>query len=122
MRSDILIGDKTVALVSNGATVLYYRNIFSEDFLKFFSDLNEGKISESDAIEPLTKLTYVMHLQALATDGDKTARSTLRSGGKSDGYLEWLEEFNPLDIPLASQEILTVYTGNLEELESPKKE
>ena len=121
MRKDVKIGDRTVPFLSNGATVIYYRNIFKEDFLKVFNEIQEGNVSNAETVEPITRLAFTMNIQARAEDGDKDAKTLLRSGGSEDAYVEWLEGFNPLDIPINAEDILTVYTGNLDELESPKK-
>lgn len=121
MRKDIQVGDKTVGFLSNGATVIYYRNIFGQDFLKVFNQISDGTLQEDEALQPVINLAYVMNLQALASDGDKDAKKILRSGLNEDTFIEWLEGFNPLDIPMKGEDILEVYTGNLDEVEKPKK-
>lgn len=122
MKGNININGQEHPFASNGATPVYYRIIFKEDFLKVFQDIQEGKVTETEAIDCLTKLAYVMNLQAKALEGDKASRSTLRTGGKEYGFIEWLEGFEALDIPLIAPDLFNLYQGEAVQIEEPKKE
>lgn len=122
MKGYIDINGQEVAFLSNGATPVYYRMIFKEDFLTIFQKIELGEVSETEAVDTLTRLAYVMFLQAKASEGDKESRSTLKSGGTEGAFIKWLEGFEALDFPLAVADIFALYQGESLTIEEPKKE
>lgn len=115
MYKEIKIGNITVPLLANGATPLRYKLIFGKDLMSEFQGASENA---ARAMDSLPELTFIMAKAAEAKEG-KVDMNLLNQ----QMYLEWLEQFGPMDIPMASDEIVNLYTGNMETMsESKKKE
>lgn len=106
MYREVQIGDKSVALLANGATPIRYKQIFSKDIIAEFADA-EKEVN----IEFVAPLTYVMA---------KQAAGEIATASRDDFY-EWLESFEAMDITMAAKEILEVYTKNLKGSSVSKK-
>ena len=101
MYGIIKIGEKEIPMLATAATPIKYRQVFQKNLLPYFM----GKASDEDAAEMVGELAYVM-----AADADKQDTMKL----SMDGYLAWLEGFDPLafvDGAVVS-EILALYQGN----------
>ena len=108
MRKELTIGGNNVSFVANAATPLYYKMFFRKDLLKQFSD-GDGVAVAGDNIP---ELAFIMAKQA-----DKADMMHL----KYEYYIEWLERFNPLDLVLNGEAILSVYFADMETSVEPKK-
>ncbi|MBR2413237.1 MAG: hypothetical protein IKK40_08820 [Bacteroidales bacterium] len=108
MRKEIEIGGNNYEFVANAATPIYYKQFFNKDLLASLTS-GEGLQIASDA---LPELAFIMAKQA-----DKADMMNL----KYKHYIEWLERFDALDIPLHAEEIISVYYNNVETSVEPKK-
>lgn len=113
MYREIKIGDKKVSMLANGATPIRYRMVFGKDVITEFqnADTDSGKAASS-----VTELAFIMNKAAEAQE-NKASLSTLNM----DTFVEWLEQFEPLDITLAAEEIVGLYMGNGKGLSEAKK-
>ena len=113
MYREIKIGDKKVPMLANGATPIRYRMVFGKDVITEFqnADTDSGKAASS-----VTELAFIMNKAAEAQE-NKASLSTLNM----DTFVEWLEQFEPLDITLAAEEIVGLYMGNGKGLSEAKK-
>lgn len=113
MYKEIKIGGITVPMLANGATPLRYKLVFGKDLMTEF----QGAMNDSSkAMDSLPELAFIMAKAAEAKDG-KTDMNCLNQ----DIYLDWLERFEPMDIPMASEEIVNLYSGNMETKSEAKK-
>lgn len=108
MRKEVEIGGNVVSFVANAATPLYYKQFFKKDLLK---QLNSGDGLEI-AGDSIPELAFIMAKQA-----DKADMMHL----KYEHFIQWLECFDPLDIVLHSEDIITTYFNDLETSVEPKK-
>lgn len=113
MFKEIKIGDITVPMLANGATPLRYKMIFGKDLMTEFQGATDDS---AKALNSLPELAFIMAKAAEAKEG-KTDLNLLNASM----YLEWLEQFDPMDIPMASDEIVNLYTGNMATKSEPKK-
>lgn len=113
MYREIKIGDVTVPMLANGATPLRYKLIFHKDLISEFTSAQEDA---TKAMDSLPELAFIMAKAAEAKDG-KADMNCLNQ----DMYIEWLEQFDPMDIPEASDQIVELYTGNMETKSESKK-
>lgn len=100
--------NKEIAFLSNGLTPLFYKQVFKNDLLKSLNSSGEFAL----ASDKIPELGYIMMKQAEKADMTKVSY---------EGYLEWLEGFEPLDLVMASADITDVYISNSIPTEEPKK-
>lgn len=113
MFKEIKVGDITMPMLANGATPLRYKMVFGKDLLSEFQD---GKDNASKIVDCVPELAFIMAKAAEARE-DKADLNLINR----DMYADWLEQFEPMDLPMASDEIVNLYTGNLETKSEPKK-
>lgn len=106
MLKEINIGDKAVKLLANAATPYYYTSTFKEEFF----DLISSGTSDGKATVVFQQLAYIMNCQAEGT----VKKANL------DGFLSWLEDFEPDAMVEAVGDIADVYYNNSKTLASPK--
>lgn len=111
MYKEIQVGAKTVPMLSNAATPLYFRQVFSKDLLVFLQSMNNKGIVDGFS-ETVSQLAFVMAAQA-----EKKKINELNF----DKYIEWLSGFEALDFETASGDILGLYTSGGRTLSKPKK-
>lgn len=99
MRKDITVGGKTITMEANAATSYRFKHLFKRDILKLMLDKDA---MEEEPDDPM-KLAYIMAMQA--------AREDLTAKTEED-YLKWLEGFDPLDLLLASVDIVGLFNAN----------
>ena len=113
MFKEVKIGNITVPMLANGATPLRYKMIFHKDLISEFQDATENA---EKAMESLPELAFIMAMTAKSKDG-KQDLSKLNL----NLYMEWLEQFDPMDLPMASEQIVNLYLGNTVTSSEPKK-
>lgn len=88
MKKIIAIGETQVALISNAATGIRYKQVFKRDVLKDLGRL-DGKenIDQLDAINYISQLAYIMNMQ-----GNGTIKNA-----SEENYIDWLENFEEED-------------------------
>ena len=111
MFREIQVGEKTVPMLSNAATPIYYRQVFSKDLLVFLQSMNSKGIVEGFS-ETVAQLAFVMAAQA-----DKKKINELNF----DNFIEWLSEYEALDFEQASGDILGLYTSGGKTMSRAKK-
>lgn len=115
MKSVIRIGNREVAVESNAATGIRYKQIFKRELLKDLAKLeNVDDMEKLDAVEYTSKLAYVMHMQN---------RKEVKEASE-EGYIDWMEEFEEVDFqdPATIISILNVWNRNITTTSDLKKE
>lgn len=113
MEKVIKIGTKDVALSANAATPIRFRNIFGKDLLTIVSEGTSPEgIDMKVASEVAPELAFIMAKSAEKADMTKL---------NEDKMIEWLEQFEPMDLINATDGIFSVYFGDSEtEVEAKK--
>lgn len=111
MYREVKIGAKTVPLQANGATPLWFKQLFHKDIIALMN-------GAGDDIEKVTdlapELAYVMAKQAEKADMTKASK---------EDFMTWLEDFEALDIIVSANEIIETYIANqITSVEGKKKE
>lgn len=114
MVKEISIGTKRVTLEANAATPIRYRNTFKKDLLTQISEgTRENGVDLSVASEVAPELAYIMAKSAEKADMTKL---------NEESWLKWLEQFEPMDVVNATEDIFSVYFGDMQtEVEGKKK-
>ena len=107
MFKKLTIDGKELEMVANAATPFRFKQIFGRDLLQVFT--NE-KRAESEGVEAVTQLAFVMTKQAEKTDMAKVNEAM---------FLEWLEDFGPMAFIEASEEILNLYMNSTKGTATP---
>ena len=113
MFGKVKIGSKEIEMVSNGATPYRFKQVFHKDLLKFFSDAVSGKVDDGEAAEVSSKLGFIMAKQNEMADLTKLSE---------ESFIEWTEMFEPNDLILAAEDIVAIYSGNMQQTSEAKKE
>lgn len=113
MFKEIKVGNITVPMLANAATPLRYKHIFGKDIIKEFQAAQGDMTKVTDSIP---ELAYIMARAAEAHKGD----ADLNLLNEND-FIEWLEQFEPMDLVLAAEDIVDLYIGNGKTASEPKK-
>lgn len=113
MFKKLKIGGITVPMLANGATPLRYKQVFHKDIISEFQQAQEDY---SKVVNSIPELAFIMAMQAKAQDGG-VALNLL----DEDAYLEWVEQFGAMDLPIAAEQIINLYLGNNATSSEPKK-
>ena len=113
MFKELKIGDKTIPMLANGATPLRYKLVFKKDIIAEFqlAENDYSKVTNS-----MPELAFIMAKQAEASQGNADLNLL-----NFDMYMAWMEQFEPMDLVLASDEIIDLYLGNNQTSSEPKK-
>lgn len=111
MQRDIEIGDKTVAMRANAATAYRYRQVFKGDLLTELV-ARQNNPNDPEYIELIQRLGYI--LAAAAEGKDMNTLSEV-------DYVDWLENFEAVELMEALPKIMEVYIGNKVQKSTPKK-
>ena len=114
MYREIKVGKKIVPMVANGATALRYRHVFGKDLIQ---ELQQAQGDTSKGFNSLPELAYIMAKAAEAKEG-KVNMSLLNE----ESFMEWLEQFDPMDVIMSAEAVINLYTGNTEANVEQKKE
>ena len=109
MRGTVRIGQYDVDMLANGASPFIYKRIFKKDF---FTAIGDAKNVDIDTV---TEMAYVMHLQT-----EKTFKEILDTV-KIDDFYEWVTQFEALDLPMATNQIMALYYDQQKTTVRPKK-
>lgn len=117
MFKEISIGKKSVKLLSNAATPLYYKQTFNKDIISKIYN-SEDRIRDVGDLAP--EIAFIMEIQAKASEEGRRAKPEELTNEK---YFDFLETFEPLDFMNAAQEIINLYLGDaMTDSKSKKKE
>lgn len=100
-------------MLANGATPIRYRMVFGKDLISEFEKVqtDTGRASTS-----ISELAFIMS-KAAEAQNEKKHMTNL----SQEQFVEWLEQFEPLDLTLAAEEIVDLYMGNEKTLSEVKK-
>ena len=113
MFKNIEIGGITVPMLANGATPIRYRQVFHKDII---TEFQQAQDDYSKVVNSMPELAFIMAMQAKAQDGAIDLNLL-----NEDKYLEWVEQFGAMDLPMASEQIINLYLGNNATSSEPKK-
>lgn len=113
MFKNIEIGGITVPMLVNGATPIRYRHVFRKDII---TEFQQAQDDYSKVVNSMPELAFIMAMQAKAQDGAIDLNLL-----NEDKYLEWVEQFGAMDLPMASEQIINLYLGNNATSSEPKK-
>lgn len=109
MYDTIRIGDRDVGMLANAASSYIYKQVFHEDLLKKFQNM------ETDPDEQIgEKMGFIFAKQAEVKNPSELMKLTMTD------FLEWLSEFDPLDIFFESDKIAELYQRQKKESSAPK--
>lgn len=112
MFETIHIGDKDVGMLANAASPYIYKQIFHEDLLQKFSRM--GKEAADNNIGE--KLGFVFAKQAEISDVSELMKLTMND------FLAWLTGFDPMDVFMASEDIVKLYQSQKAGTSVPKNQ
>lgn len=113
MFKEIKVGDTTVPMLANGATALRYKHIFGKDLITEFQGAEQDNAKVIDCIP---EIAFIMAMAAEAKEG-KVDMNLL----SNDMFMTWLEQFDPMDLPNAAEDIVNLYIANSLTSSTPKK-
>ena len=97
MFKTLTIGGKEVELTANAATPFRFKQVFKKDLFAILG--NEDK-AQNEGVEAVTELAFIMAKQAEKADMNKL---------NYDEFIQWLEDFGPMDFVESAEEILNTY-------------
>lgn len=97
MYGIVKAGNHEIEMSADAASIYYYRKVFQEDFLKMTQ-------AEGDNSDIFQKMGYIMAMQAKYKDKREELQKLTY-----DGFIAWLTDFEPLDIILATDQIMNIY-------------
>lgn len=101
MYNIVKIGTKDVPMLSMASVDVYYKNIFHEDPLKVQTQAQ----GPDEAISFYTRMGFVMAKFAERRDRKEMAKLN------EDHFIEWLDQFDRLDLMTALEGIQATYDG-----------
>ena len=110
MYREIKIGGVSIPMKATAATALRYRHVFGQDLLTEFQTVGEDTALGMSAIQ---QLAFIM---ACAADPKKDMTKL-----NEEAYIEWLDNFEPLDFAEVAEDVVSLYVGNTESLSEVKK-
>lgn len=113
MYKEVKIGDITIPMLANGATALRYKHVFGKDLIAEFQGAEEDN---TKAVDCIPELAFIMAKAAEAKEGKADLNKL-----NEEVFLNWLEQFGPMDLPLAAEEVVNLYIGNGITTSEPKK-
>lgn len=109
-----LEGGKTLELAANAATPFRYKQLFGADLLKLFQQNTKDESENVLLAETISQLAFIMTKQAEKADMNSVS---------IEEFYAWLEDYEPLDFVLASEQIIKVYLSSTRpSVEAKKKQ
>ncbi len=97
MFKKVNVDGKDIELIANAATPFRFKQIFHRDLLQILG--NEEK-AESEGVEAVTELAFIMAKQAEGVDMNKL---------NEEEFINWLEGFSAMAFINSAEDILNVY-------------
>lgn len=97
MFKKVNVDGKDIELIANAATPFRFKQIFHRDLLQILG--NEEK-AESEGVEAVTELAFIMAKQAEGVDMNKL---------NEEEFINWLEDFSAMAFINSAEDILNVY-------------
>lgn len=114
MYREIKVGEKNVPMIANAGTALRYKHVFGKDLIQ---ELQQAQHDTSKGFNSLPELAFIMAKAAEAKEGK--ANMNLLS---EESFIEWLEQFESMDVIQAAEGVIDLYMGNSEASVEQKKE
>lgn len=108
MFGKVNIGGKEVAMAANAATPFFFTQLFKQDFFVESQKVTEG--NEGAAVDLFSKVGFIMAKQAEFNETPAKMHALMNKLSLTD-YIAWLEEFEAMDIAVATGDIATIYSG-----------
>lgn len=113
MIKTVKIGGGEVILAANAATPYRFKQVFHKDLFQIFTASTNNTEEENIGLaDTITKLAFIMNKQAEKADMNALSE---------DGFYSWLENYAPLDIVLAGEEIISFYMSSTQGTVEAKK-
>ena len=97
MFKKLTIDGKEIEFAANAATPFRFKQVFKKDL---FAILGNEQKAETEGVEAITQLAYIMAKQAEKADMNKLTE---------DEFLTWLEGFSGMAFVENAEDILNVY-------------
>ena len=97
MFKKLTIDGNEMEFAANAATLFRFKQVFHKDL---FSILGNEQKAESEGVEAVTQLAYIMAKQAEKADMNKLSE---------DEFMTWLEDFSGMAFVSAAEDILNIY-------------
>ena len=97
MFKKLTIDGNEMEFAANAATPFRFKQVFHKDL---FSILGNEQKAESEGVEAVTQLAYIMAKQAEKADMNKLSE---------DEFMIWLEDFSGMAFVSAAEDILNIY-------------
>ena len=111
MFAIIRIGDKDVGMLANAASPYIFKQVFGEDLLLKFTQMkSEANTNIGE------KLGFIFAKQAEISDASELMKLNMND------FLTWLADFDPLDVFMASEQIVLLYQNQKKGTSTPKKQ
>ena len=110
MIGTVKIGDKEVEMLANAATPFWYNQIFHDDF--FTATQNMSDDNAGSTVGVFTRVGFVMAKQASTKDMKKVTEGQ---------FMDWLTEFEAMDLPNAIPDIVEIYMAQTKGTAKAKK-
>ena len=110
MYREIKVGEQSIPMKATAATALRYRHVFGQDLMTEFQKV------ENDTGLGMSALQQLAFIMACAADPEKDMNRL-----NEEAYIEWLDNFEPLDFAEAAEDIIDLYAGNTKSLSEVKK-
>ena len=110
MRKTINISGKEVELLATATTPIRFKQIFKSDLMLAFNNINKGKVEETDSIDIVTQMAYIMARQA-ENETEKLSE---------EDYFNWIDKFGSMGFINAASDIIDVYLEGAKTNAKPK--
>ena len=107
MYKKLTIDGTEVEFVANAATPFRYKQVFHKDL---FAILGNEQKAETEGVEAVTELAYIMAKQAEKADMGKL---------NYEDFISWLEQFSGMAFVEAAEDILSVYMNQTQNTSTP---
>lgn len=114
MYKEISIGNRKIPMLANGATPIYYKQVFNKDLISKVYGA-EDRLGEVNDCAP--EIAYIMAKQA-----ERAKDPTISMSSQNfDTFIEWLESFEATSILMSSEEIMDLYFHDVKPSSEAKK-
>lgn len=113
MFDKVRIGDRDIPMLSMASTNIYYKRVFGEDPIILQADRD---MTPGEGVNFAQQLAFIMAKQAQA-NGDRKQMLALNE----ESYLEWLDQFDGVDLQNALEDVMRVYRKDLAVSSTEKK-
>lgn len=122
MYKVVNVGDEKIKLLARASTNTYYKSIFHDDPISIQTNDDAGL---SEQVEYGQRLTFIMTKQAEAQEAVTTGRATsvrdFMQTVTEDDYIDWLDNFDFMDLQDASKEAVSLYAASSKSTSTAKK-